>query len=303
METLESLSQRIGTTEDIHAIVRTMKSLSAVSIRQYERAMEALADYERTVDLGLNAVLREDPARFRSAQQPEGPTVAIVFGSDRGLCGRFNERLADLVLREQAQEAADGGGPALMLVVGALAAARLEALGRPADEVYFLPGSAAGLTRTAQSILVRVDHWRETRGVGCIRVFHNRRDGDGGAIAPVSRRLLPLSPEFLDARAGRPWPARGLPVYRMAPDRLFSWLLREHLLVTLIRAGADSLASEHAARLAAMTGADRSIEERLDTLSAQFRRMRQDAITTELLDIVSGVEAMRTAPEDGGEGA
>ena len=59
METLESLSEALDTTGDIQAIVRTMKALSSVSIRQYEQAEAAMAGYARTVDLGLMAVLRQ----------------------------------------------------------------------------------------------------------------------------------------------------------------------------------------------------------------------------------------------------
>jgi F-type H+-transporting ATPase subunit gamma len=87
---------------------------------------------------------------------------------------------------------------------------------------------------------------------------------------------------------------------RMAPEALFSRLIREHLLVSLFRAGAESLASEHAARLAAMKGAERNIEERLEDLSAAHRRQRQEAITTELMDIVTGVEAMRARASHAG---
>ena len=79
----------------------------------------------------------------------------------------------------------------------------------------------------------------------------------------------------------------------MAPGQLLSWLIRQHLFVTVYDIGAQSLASEHASRLASMQTAERNIAERLDELTATYRRTRQDAVTTELLDIVAGAEAMR----------
>ena len=79
----------------------------------------------------------------------------------------------------------------------------------------------------------------------------------------------------------------------MAPGQLLSWLIRQHLFATVYHVGAQSLASEHASRLASMQAAERNIAERLDELTAAYRRTRQDAITTELMDIVSGAEAMR----------
>jgi F-type H+-transporting ATPase subunit gamma len=125
-----------------------------------------------------------------------------------------------------------------------------------------------------------------------IEVFHNRRTTAGGA-EPVSAVLLPPPAEELRALAERPWPARPIPDFRMEAGALVSWLIRERLLIGVARAGAHSLASEHAARLAAMQAAERNIEGRLETLSARRRRTRQTAITAEILDIVGGVEAMR----------
>ena len=86
MQTLEALSQRIATTEDLRGIVRTMKSLSAVSIRQYESAVVALRDYSRTVELALQALLRDRPAAVGAAGPAAGPAAVVVFGSEgRGI--------------------------------------------------------------------------------------------------------------------------------------------------------------------------------------------------------------------------
>ncbi len=79
----------------------------------------------------------------------------------------------------------------------------------------------------------------------------------------------------------------------MEPGDLLSWLIRQQLFVSVYRIGVRSLASEHASRLASIQTAERNIAERLDELSAAYRRTRQDAITSELMDIVSGAEAMQ----------
>jgi F-type H+-transporting ATPase subunit gamma len=83
-----------------------------------------------------------------------------------------------------------------------------------------------------------------------------------------------------------------LPLFSMDRDQLFSALIRQYLFVSLFRACAESLASENASRLAAMQGAERNIEERLEELQTQFHQQRQMTITEELLDIVAGFEAL-----------
>jgi F-type H+-transporting ATPase subunit gamma len=81
----------------------------------------------------------------------------------------------------------------------------------------------------------------------------------------------------------------------MDPDQLLSSLIREYLFITLFRAFVDSMASENAARLAAMQGAQTNIEELMDDLQRQYHQLRQMSITEELLDIVSGFEALNQA--------
>ena len=291
METLEILSSKIETTEEIGSIVRTMKAVSAVSIRQYEQAVLALKDFHQTIELGLQVVLRNERAEIQWERMSEGRTAAIVFGSDRGLCGGFNRSVVDVAAGELGRTTKGAEAP-LIVAVGARVAARLEGVGLPPTKVFLLPGSVAGLTRTAQSILIQADRWREEERIAKIRIFANRRTAHAQA-EPTARTLFPIPTKYLSGLAKRPWPTRQLPTFTVAPGQLLSWLIRQHLFVTVYHIGAQSLASEHASRLASMQGAERNIAERLDELTAAYRRTRQDAITTELMDIVAGAAATR----------
>jgi F-type H+-transporting ATPase subunit gamma len=291
METLETLSDLLETTGDIQSIVRTMKSLSAVSIRQYEQAAKAMSDYEETIDLGFAAVIRDRLARGlplpRAADSGLETEVLIVIGSDRGLCGRYNEIIARHAADSMTERTVG------LIVIGARTAARLDASGRPADRLFLLPGSAAGVGTLVQSVLVEIERWTRDPGVGRIRLVHNRRK-DKARAAPVEHTLLPLPESYLARLSFMRWPGPGLPFFRMEPDRLLSWLVRQRLFVVLYKALAEALTSEHATRLAAMQSAERNIRERRDDLNAAYRRKRQETITRELLDIVSGFEAVTT---------
>ena len=206
MQTLESLSDALETTADIQSLVRTMKALSAASIRQFERAEEALADYERTIELGLTAVLHDRRARGQPLPRTgeTGPSRAalIVIGSERGLCGRYNETIARF-----ASDRIEGPDT-LLAVLGVRAAARLEAEDRRVDTVFTLPGSVGGLSDLVQSVIVQSDRWQREGGVGRIHVVHNRREGRTLA-QPVERQLLPLPEAYLKSLLDAPWPGRG----------------------------------------------------------------------------------------------
>jgi F-type H+-transporting ATPase subunit gamma len=78
-------------------------------------------------------------------------------------------------------------------------------------------------------------------------------------------------------------------------QRSLSSLIREHLFVTIFRAGAESMASEHVTRLASMQAADRNIQQHLEEMTGTFRRRRQQDITEELIDITAGFGTLRLA--------
>ena len=292
METLESLSDALETTGDIQSIVRTMKALSAVSIRQYERAEEALTEYERTIDLGMAALLLDRRSAglptFLERPVQRGREALIAIGSDRGLCGRYNE-----VISRRAIDHISGTDTVLG-VLGVRAAARLEAAGHRADRLFPTPGSVDGFNGVVQSVLVSIDAWMQDQRVDRVRLAHNRRDGRNTA-RPVLRQLLPIPRDYVAELTTTSWPGRAIPFFRMDREALASWLIRERLFVLLYRALTEALASEHATRLAAMQNAERNVQERREELDARFRQKRQETITRELLDVVAGYEAAQTA--------
>src|SRR5271170_1066931 len=102
-DTIESLSRKISSAGDLQSVVRTMKALAASSIGQYEKSVRALGDYYRTVELGLGACFRASkpvaPIANRKGQADAGIIGAVVFGSDQGLVGQFNDVIADFAVK------------------------------------------------------------------------------------------------------------------------------------------------------------------------------------------------------------
>ncbi len=96
-DSITGLRRQIDSATDLQGVVRTMKAIAASRISLLEHAVQALADYERTVALGLGASLRARGPAAASAQPPaRAPVRAVVFGSDQGLVGEFNEAVAEL---------------------------------------------------------------------------------------------------------------------------------------------------------------------------------------------------------------
>lgn len=290
MEMLEALTKKINTIENLKSVVRTMKSLSAVSIRQYETAEAAIVDYHRTIELGLQVVLSADPQIAKPVRSNRGPVGVIVFGSDYGLCGRFNALIADFAISRLDAEGL-GHHDCHCLAIGTRVMAKLETRGLKPQNCLRLPSTANGLADLAGTLILEIDKWREQNECERTLMFYNRREAMQRS-APRMTRLLPIDQHYLDVLAQQPWEATGLPTFSMDADVLLSALLRQHLFISIFRAGAESLAAEHATRLASMQSAERNIAEKLDEMNAEHRRTRQNAITAEIQDIVAGYEVL-----------
>lgn len=291
METTESIKRRIVNTEDLLSIVKTMKTLAAINIRHYEKAVESLADYYEAIEMGFQVLLHNTPQAILPAEPvPHSYTGVVIFGSDQGMCGQFNEQIATMALEELARLRVPGSRR-VILTLGVRLTAHLEAVGHSLDDTWSIPGSVAGITPLIQDIVMKIDAWRVQQGINRVILFHNR-PLSGASYQPHMLNLLPVNLERLRRLARREWPSRVLPMFTMDWQPLLSALLRQYLFVSIYRAFAESLMSENASRLATMQSAERNIEEHLDELNILFHQQRQQSITEELLDIVSGFEAL-----------
>jgi F-type H+-transporting ATPase subunit gamma len=286
-----SLRRKITTAGDLQSVVRTMKGLAAASIGQYESAVRALSDYYRSVELGLAACIRQTD-RGASAHAPNGRRQpgaigAVVFGSDQGLVGQFNEVVADYAI----QTLAGLSGTPRVWAVGERVSARLADAGLPLQAVLAVPTSVAAITPLVGELQIQSAAQGATEEDARFYVFYNRPQ-PGALYEPVSQRLLPLDVQWQQRLASVRWPTRIVPEVMGAGTTTLRALIQEYLFIVLFRACAESLASENTSRLAAMQRADKNIDELLITLNGTFHRVRQSGIDEELFDVISGFEAL-----------
>jgi F-type H+-transporting ATPase subunit gamma len=291
MQTIEALRNKIHGAEDLLSVVKTMKSLAAVNIRHFERAVESLGEYSRTVEMGLHIVLTAQRHRGVTARRATYDRLGVVlFGSDQGLCGQFNQRIVDYALTALAEQPEDMR-QRHTLSVGSRCAGLLDEARQSVDAVLSTPGGIAGIAPLVQELLFYIERWRLRDHIDRILIFYNQPQGTA-AYVQTSVQLLPVDLEWLHSLERARWPSRVLPTFSMDWEQLFSALIRQHLFVVLFRACAESLAAENAARVASMQNAEGNIEDRLEELNRSYHRQRQNQITAELLDIVSGFEAV-----------
>ncbi len=292
-ETTISLRRKIGSAEDLQSVVRTMKAVAASSIGQYEQAVLALADYYHSVELGLGACFRDHgmPAVLTEPKKPGATATigAVVFGSDQGLVGQFNEVIADFALETLT---AFPSNKASVWAVGERVQTRLADANLPLLNLFPVPNSVKAITPLIGQILFASEKRLDTGEISELRLYYNRPGGRAG-YTPVSQRLLPLDEVWRDRLTKHPWPPGSLPEVLGSDTTTLRALIREYLFVSLFRACAESLASENASRLSAMQRAEKNIDELLVNLTLNFHRLRQSGIDEELFDVLSGFEALK----------
>ncbi len=290
MQNLESLKRSIESAEDLSSVVRTMKTMAAVSIRQFETAAKSLSVYSHTIETGLSMLLQNSEDAAPSTKCQSNLPGAVVFGSDQGMCGQFNEQISEYsvdYLRNNTPNLAP------VICIGGRVADKLSRHGLETDASLRLPGSASGITRLVQELLPTIDSWRAKHRIERILVFHNRRL-TASTWQPFVQQLLPLQLDRSLHQKHSTNPGRSLPLWTMNTSTLFSRLVKQFLFVTLFRACAESLAGENASRIAAMQSAERNINDRLHVLRGDYAQQRQTTITEELLDVVTGFEALQS---------
>jgi F-type H+-transporting ATPase subunit gamma len=289
-QTLEVLARRTNSMQGIRSVVHTMKTLSVINSSPYEHAARAIEAYHNTVLDGLHAFLSQS-GPINVANSDAVARVMVVFGSDHGLCGNYNEALATHVGQHIGSNADNA---TTILCIGAQMADALTDQGLGVQKALFPPASVDGIGRLANLLTQKLDNIRRDshpKEVSVSLAYFARTEG--GMQAPEIAALLPLEPALIGDLQTKPWSSRSLPYFSMQPDDLFMALLRGHLFASIFRAAAEAMVTENAARLALMQQAEQSVDNRLEELISDTRAVRQTEITTELLDVIIGFEALK----------
>lgn len=284
MDRLSEIQARLKNLGELADVVGAMRSLAAVRVQQARAALPGIRKYTEVVDGALAQAFALGPpdGEPSGSSAAGGGSAVIAFSSEQGFVGAFNQRVLD---RAAKQLAAPGD---LLLIVGsrgaALARERHLAVAWTAPMTTHGDGVAQLARHLAQEVYRRAGQGELRR----VTLVYAKTSG-GAASEVVVSTLLPFDPTpYRSAVPGVGPP----PLTNLAPRELVDKLVDELVFAELMRAAMESFAGENGARLATMEAAHASIARKLDDLSQDERRRRQDEITTELLDIVTGAEAV-----------
>lgn len=293
-DTLINLQRRKQSAGDLAAVVRTMKAMATSNITQYEMAVHSLQDYYRTISLGIHASFKQEKISLVADNQNKknAISVAVIFGSDQGLVGRFN----DLISLYAQQIIKEIPGKTEIWAVGERVYSLLLDDGLSPTKYFGVPNSVSAITPLVNQILIDSEEYRHGAQDYSFYIFHNMPT-QGANYRQESQQLFPPDKKWEDEITQMQWPSQNLPQVIGGVESTLRTLIREYLFVSLYKASAESLAAENASRLEAMERAEKNIEEMLEELNLGYNRLRQSTIDEELFDVIAGFEALKKRGE------
>lgn len=280
MEELARLQARLASITELVGVVRTLRSLAAVRLHQAEATLPAARAYADFVAGALVTALALE-GRSEAVEPAAGRLRAVVvFCSEHGFVGALNRTLLD-----HAQDGA-GGSPAVLFVVGRRGLLEAGERNLAVAGHWPMPAQPDSAAKLARELAVATFEEFAGGQVAALDLVFARIHG---LAAPQINRLsiLPPAPISVAPKAALP-PLTNLPVAVLAGR-----LVEDYVVGRLALAAIEALAAENAQRVVTMTAAHDNIERRVRELERRLQQLRQEEITTELLDVVTGSEAQR----------
>ncbi len=285
-ERLAEVEARIGTVQQLSAVVTAMRGIAAARAREARRSLDSVRAYAGTVALAMARALACLPERrFQAASRGReaGGLAVIAIAAEQGFAGSFSEPLLD---RAQ-QLRTDRGAKVLLIGDRGLMLARERGLSVDWSQpmASHLDHAPVLANEVMEALYQRLDRDRLDE----VLLLYRDAPEDGGSHL-VERRLLP----FDYGRLPEAPPAEP-PLLTLPPERLMARLVEEYVFATLCEAVVLAFSAENEARMRAMIAARSNVLRTLETLQGSARRLRQDAITTEIVELATGAEAAASA--------
>lgn len=290
--TLEILDKRIKATTDLREIVSTMKVLSSVSVGPYEKALESLTQYAQNVREAFLGFLLSSGFTLPQNKQPASPQIlAVLIGTDNGLVGKFNRDVLAFAQTHLTQRGILANNVTYVCIGKRLGVMTQSAVKDKLHATYGVSNSLKEIGSVASTLLIKINEILSKNHISEVLVFYNKKQ-KAGTTTVHTAQLMPLPYAELIKLKEQKWTGSALPMIPEDTNAMLSGLMHEYLTVILTGSITASLAAEHYTRMMNMQQAEKNIDKSLEDMNLAYQQARQTQITDELIDIVSGAEAM-----------
>jgi F-type H+-transporting ATPase subunit gamma len=293
MASLKALKMRITSVKSTQKITKAMKMVAAAKLRRAQMAAEAARPYAERMEAVVQSVVSKvaigpESPKLLAGTGKDQTHLLIVCTSDRGLAGGFNSNIVRAARRKAESLTAEGKSVYFYLVgrKGRAVIQRLypKQIVHQHDTSHIKQVSFADAQAVAADVLDRY----LTDGIDIVHLFYARFQS-ALVQEPVGRQIIPVPPVEAGAAASTSLAAVE---YEPDQDEILADLLPRNISVQVFRALLENAASEQGSRMTAMDNATRNAGDMINRLTIEYNRTRQAAITKELIEIISGAEAL-----------
>jgi len=288
MPSLKALKNRIGSVKNTRKITKAMQMVAAAKLRRAQEAAEAARPFAERMTAVMSALAAgvgtgEGAPKLLAGNGKDQVHLLVVMTSERGLCGGFNSSIVKLA-RSRAAELVAQGKTVKILTVGKKGREQLK---RDWAQTFVGHVDLSDVKRVgygnAQGIARQVTAAFEGGEADVVTIFYNRFQSVISQI-PTAQQVIPA--KFEGA------PTTALYDYEPSEEAILADLLPRSVATQIFTALLENAASEQGARMSAMDNATRNAGDMINRLTIQYNRSRQAAITKELIEIISGAEAL-----------
>lgn len=288
METLDNLKKTLDTSKSIKQVVSTMKALSGANIKKYEKIVKVLYAYRSNIELALQALMMYNNINVneldfvKNSKDKKEKNLAIIFGSNQGLCGRFNDKMMNFVVDD-----IKSSDKTKIIVVGERLNMLMSNTKLNIEKSIPVPNSIDNISSTIFDILEVIEKEIENKTSDKVFLYYTANDDTmNGTLTKT--RLIPVDKRILENAQKKVWPTNNIPYWQINSKTLIVDLLKQYIFVGLNNALINSIASEQKNRLITLQNAENNINDLIRTKNLEYNQKRQGTITSELLDVVTG---------------
>jgi F-type H+-transporting ATPase subunit gamma len=295
MASLKALKIRIGSVKSTQKITKAMKMVAAAKLRRAQEAAEAGRPYAQRLEavvasLASTVTVSESSPKLLAGTGKDQVHMLVVATSDKGLAGAFNTNIARLA-RRHAQELIAAGKTVKIYTIGRKGRAVLARLYRDRIVHSVEPGDLGKLDFAASQGWAQDLIARYEAGEFDVATLFFSNFKSVLTQEPTAQQIIPVAIPQVSAKAETGGVSAAVE-YEPDEEAILADLLPRNVAVQIFRAMRENAASEQGSKMTAMDNATRNAGDLINRLTIQYNRTRQAAITTELVEIISGAEAL-----------
>ena len=297
MGNLNNIKQEISSVNDLQKTVSTMKILAAANIKKFEKIVLNIKKYQSNINLGIQAILKQNPKILNYIKYTENfynnennsYNIFIIIGSNNGLCGKFNDRIANFF-----SDKINKSHNNYIITIGDRINMLIKSKKIQIDQHFQTPNSPKQINELLYNILENINKKISEKDLKKVVIFYTEYDNNNKNNSSISfKKVLPFDSIYFEKLKSKPWPTNNIPYWRINIRTIMADFIQQYIFISIYLPIVSSMAAEQFSRLITLQRSEKNIKERISELNSLYNRTRQNKITSDILDTISSLKVIK----------